>query len=128
MIGLDLSCNALTTLDLTRFDPFVSTLTYLDISGNSFTAPPTDTALQAKLTHADLSLHTGINTACLPPYEWGLSSISLSTGTLVPAFQAPGTDVYAVRVGHDVSSLTVTVTPTDPRAIDRTTSCPLPLR
>ena len=116
MIGLDLSCNALTTLDLTRFDPFVSTLTYLDISGNSFTAPPTDAALQAKLTHADLSLHTGINTACLPPYEFGLSSISLSTGTLVPAFQAPGTDVYTVRIGHDVSSLTVTVTPTDPRA------------
>ena len=117
LIGLDLSCNALTALDLTRFDPFVSTLTYLDISGNSFTAPPTDTALRAKLTHADLSLHTGINTACLPPYEFGLSSISLSTGTLVPAFQAPGTDVYTVRVGHDVSSLTVTVTQTDPRAM-----------
>ena len=37
--GLDLSCNALTALDLTRFDPFASTLTYLDVSGNSFTTP-----------------------------------------------------------------------------------------
>ena len=43
--GLDLSCNALTALDLTRFDPFASTLTYLDVSGNSFTTPPTEMAL-----------------------------------------------------------------------------------
>ena len=55
--GLDLSCNALTALDLTRFDPFASTLTYLDISSNRFTTPPTQTALRATLTNSGLILY-----------------------------------------------------------------------
>ena len=114
--GLDLSCNTLTALDLTRFDPFASTLSFLDISGNSFNPAPTELELQAKLTNTDLNLYIGTNTVCLPPYEAGLSDLSVSTGTLFPAFLTPGTDVYTLAVGHDVSSLTVSVTPTDPRA------------
>ncbi len=53
---LDLSCNALTALDLTRFDPFATSLTFLDISGNTFTTDPTDAALRAELTKVGLRL------------------------------------------------------------------------
>ena len=56
--GLDLSCNTLTALDLARFDPFASTLTFLEISGNSFTTPPTETAL-GQTPQCRLSLHRG---------------------------------------------------------------------
>ena len=59
---LDLSCNTLTALDSTRFTPFASTLTFLEISGNSFTTPPTATGLA--LTNDDLNLYTGANTLC----------------------------------------------------------------
>ena len=118
--GLDLSCNSLNALPLARFDPFASSLTYLDVSGNGYGSTPTDTDLRNKFTQiTDMSgsLYTGVNTECLPPYEFGLSGLSLSTGTLNPAFQAPGKDVYNTRVGHDVSSITVTVTPKDSRAM-----------
>ena len=118
--GLDLSCNSLNALPLTRFDPFASSLTYLDVSGNGYGSTPSEMALKDKFTQiTDMSgsLYTGVNTECLPPYEFGLSGLSLSTGTLNPAFQAPGKDVYNTRVGHDVSSITVTVTPKDSRAM-----------
>ena len=118
--GLDLSCNSFNALPLARFDPFASSLTYLDVSGNGYGSTPTDTDLRnkfTKITDMSGSLYTGVNTECLPPYEFGLSGLSLSTGTLNPAFQAPGKDVYNTRVGHDVSSITVTVTPKDSRAM-----------
>ena len=117
--GLDLSCNGLTALDLTLFDPFASSLTYLDVSGNSYGSTPTETTLRDKfdqITATSGSLYTGSNSECLPPYEFGLSGLSLSPGTLQPAFQAPGETVYSARVGRDVSSIDVTVTTSDPRA------------
>ena len=117
--GLDLSCNGLTALDLTLFDPFASSLTYLDVSGNSYGSTPTETTLRDKfdqITATSGSLYTGSNSECLPPYEFGLNGLSLSTGTLLPAFQAPGETVYTARVGRGVSSIDVAVTTSDPRA------------
>ena len=114
--SLDLSCNALTALDLTQLDPFASSLTYFDITGNSFTTAPTDAAVRDKLTSIANLYISGTNTECLPPYEFGLSGLSLSIGTLSPAFLTPGGDVYTTTVGTDVSSITVFITPIDPRA------------
>ena len=65
--GLDLSCNVLTALDLSRFDPFASSLTYLDITGNSFTTAPTDAAVRDKLTNIANLYISEANTECLLP-------------------------------------------------------------
>ena len=118
--GLDLSCNSLSSLPLDRFDPFASSLTYLDVSGNSYGATPSEMALRdkfAQITDMSGSLWTGANTECLPPYEFGLSGLNLSTGTLSRPFEEPGSDTYRARVDHDVSSITVSVTPKDSRAV-----------
>ena len=114
---MDLSCNALTALDLTRFDPFASTLTYLDVSGNSFTTPPTETALRAKLTNASY-IYTGGKTVCVPPYDTGLSGLSIDPGALTPVFEIATliTSSFNAAVDSDVSTTTVTITPRDPNA------------
>ena len=116
--SLDLSCNSLSSLPLDRFDPLAASLTYLDVSGNSYGSTPSETDLRNKfdqITTTSGSLWIGTNTECLPPYTWGLSGMSLSTGTLRPPFEEPGRATYRTRVDHDVSSVTVTVTPKDPR-------------
>ena len=113
--GLDLSCNALTALDLTRFDPFASTLTYLDVSGNSFSMPPTETALRAKLTNASY-IYTGEKTVCVPPYDAGLSGLSIDPGALTPPFETAISPSFDAAVDSDVSKTTVTITPRDPNA------------
>ena len=114
--GLDLSCNALTALDLTRFDPFASTLTYLDISSNSFTTPPTQTALRAKLTNSGLILYTGAKTECGPPNDTELSGLSISPGDLTPAFETATPPSFDAVVPHDASTATITITTLDPNA------------
>ena len=118
--SLDLSCNALTALPLARFDPFASSLTYLDVSGNSYGSTPTDMDLEGQFDQitAMSGLDTGANTDCHPAYESGLNdlSLSLSTGTGTPTFMAPGLYIYSIIVDDDVSSTTVTVTPKDSRA------------
>ncbi len=116
LVQLDLSCNALTALDLTRFDPFATSLTFLDISGNTFTTDPTEAALRAKLTNAGLRFFTGANTACLLPGETGLSALTLSSGTLDPAFTEPGATSYQAEVDYAVTEVTVTFTLKDPDA------------
>ena len=117
LASLDLSCNSLTALDLSRFDPFTTTLTYLDISGNSFTMEPTDAAVRAKLTNTGLILYTGTNTDCHLPTDIGLSALTTSEGELDPPFEAPGsTGGYGLHVDHDVTSITVSPTPNDPEA------------
>ena len=116
---LDLSCNALTALDLTAtspFNPFATTLYYLDIRGNSFTTQPTHADLVAKLTHDFLVLHDTGTTPCKSARETGLSALTVSSGTLDPAFTAPGAELYYVDVAEAVSSVTVTATREDPGA------------
>ena len=46
--SLQLQCNYFTVLDLDIFDPFAATLSYLDITSDSFTTAPTDAAIRAK--------------------------------------------------------------------------------
>ena len=113
---LDLSCNVLTALDLDVFNPFGGTLKYLDLGANSFTTPPTEAAVNAKLTALEALYLTG-GPPCLPAYDVGLSALSLSTGTLSPAFAPPGLSQYQAMVGHDVSELTITPTTRNPDAV-----------
>ena len=115
--GLDLSCNSLTALDLSRFDPFASSLTYLDITDNSFTTAPTDAAVRTKLTSIANLYITDANTECLLPDVRDLSGLTVSAGTLKPAFEAPGfTGGYGVTVAHDATSIVITPTTKDPHA------------
>ena len=112
---LDLSCNALTTLNLEVFDPFAGTLKYLDLGANSFTTPPTEAAVNAKLTVIEALYLTGTR-PCLPAFDTGLGALSLSTGMLSPAFVAPGTSRYRADVSSEATELTITVGPRDPHA------------
>ena len=107
LLDLDLSCNRLTALDPARVTPFASTLTFLEISGNSFTTPPTATGLA--LTNPDLNLYTGENTLCGPPDDTGTSEVSISPGS-------PPTGAGTAMVAHDVSATTITITARDPNA------------
>ena len=122
---LDLSCNALTALNLDLFDPFAGRLKYLDLGANSFTTPPTEAAVNAKLTMLDALYLTG-SPPCLPAFDTGLSELSLSTGALSPAFAPPGVSEYSTVVGLDSSALTITATPRNPNAFiwPRSTSIP----
>ena len=118
LLRLDLSCNALTTLGLDELDPFAGTLKYLDVGANSFTNPPTEAAVNAKLTAVEAFYLTGAP-PCLPAFDTGLSALSLSSGTLTPEFVAPGIpgfSGYRADVGSEVSELTITVAPKDPHA------------
>ena len=117
--SLDLSCNELTELEFTQFDPFAASLTFLDITSNNFTTEPTVAEVQAKLTAVEAqNLYiSGTNTGCAASTDTGLSALSLSDGVLTPAFVAPGRSSYRTTVPHDVSSMTVHVTPRDTNAV-----------
>ncbi len=78
---LDLECNFLTELSLDRFDPFSGTLTSLDIRGNHFTTPPSETAIRAKLTSVT-TLLTGTSMSC--EQETGLE-VSFGAATYTAA-------------------------------------------
>ena len=115
---LDLSCNSLTALGLDELDPFAGTLRYLDVGANSFTNPPAEAAVNAKLTVVEALYLTG-SRPCLPAFDTGLSALSLSSGTLTPEFVAPGIpgfSGYRADIGSDVSELTISVVPRDPHA------------
>ena len=114
---LDLSCNALAALDLNDFDPFAGTLKYLDLDANNFSTPPTETAVRAKLMALE-SLYLNGTRPCLPAFDVGLSELSISNGTLIPAFVPPGRFIqYDAHVDHDVSTLTITTEPRNPNAV-----------
>ena len=114
---LDLSCNALTALDLDEFDPFAGTLEYLDLDANPFATPPMEAAVKAKLI-ALRWLYLGGTRPCLPAFDVGLSELSISDGTLIPAFVPPGRfGQYDAHVGHEVSVLTITTEPRNPNAV-----------
>ena len=112
--GLDLSCNSLTTLDFAGFDPFASTLEFLEISGNPFIGEPTQMALNAIFTSTNPKyIYTGANTLCGPPNDTGTTEVSINPGSSYPA----GTVVAMVAmVAHDVSTTTITITARDPNA------------
>ena len=118
---LDLSCNVLTALDLDVFDSFAGTLKYLDLGANSFATPPTEAAVNAKLTALDALYLTG-SRPCLPAFDIGLSELSLSTGTLIPlllepSYFYPESVLYNAAVGSDVSELTITAVTSNPNAV-----------
>ena len=115
---LDLSCNSLTALDLTAtspLNPFAGTLIYLDVGANSFSPALTDAAVRAKLTALEHLYLTG-TAPCQAPTDTGLSALTVSEGTLVPPFAAPGVDEYSVEVGRDVSAIDIVPAPKDPNA------------
>ena len=85
------------------------TLEFLEISGNRFTTPPAETALQAKLTKPNVNLYTGANTVCGPPVDTELSEVSISPGSYP-------TGAVVAMVAHDVSATTITITARDPNA------------
>ena len=115
---LDLSCNALTALDLDEFDPFAGTLTYLDLDANPFDPPLTEAEVNAKLTVLKRLYLDASATSCLPPFDVGLSELSIDIGTLTPPFVPPGSySQYNADVSHEVSMLTITTTPRNPNAI-----------
>ena len=103
-------------MDLEVFNPFAGTLKYLDLGANILITPPTEAAVNARLTELVALYLTG-NTPCLPAYDVGLSALSLSTGTLNTAFVPPGRSQYQATVGHDVSQLTITATTRNPDAV-----------
>ena len=70
----------------------------------------------AKLTNDFLVLHDTGTTPCKSARETGLSGLTVSSGTLDPAFTAPGADLHYVDVAETVSSVTVTATKEDPGA------------
>ena len=118
---LDLSCNGLTTLDLgddtSPFNPFATTLLYLDLDANSFASPaPTETAVRAKLTNSDLVLSLTGESPCFQAYDTGLDDLTVSAGTLRPPFAAPGLSLYQMTVAHDVDVVTITPTARNPHA------------
>ena len=116
MEQLDLSCNQIATLDLDEFDPFAASLSYLDISGNSFTTPPTETALQNKLTNTNLRLFTGTNSVCQPPTDIGIRDLRISNGIISPEFEPPGASDTFGLVDHEVTRTTITIIANDPHA------------
>ena len=118
--NLDLGCNSLTALDLSEFDPFAGTLYALDISGNSFTAPPTEAELLARFTNLE-DLHLGADVDCGALANPFLSGITINTGTI--DFTPPsGTDARSVQfefiatIGHDVPYVDIRPTPWAPGA------------
>ena len=93
------------------FDPFAATLQYLDVGANDFTTPPTEAAVRAKLTHADLTLYLTGTAPCPSSYDTGLSGLTVSDGTLDPVFNEPGATSYSVEVGPHVTEVELIPTP-----------------
>ena len=109
---LDLKCNYFTALDLDIFDPFAATLTYLDLMSDSFTTPPSETAIRAKFPMIIDAL-TGVTT-CLrvTVSPTSLTVTEGATGTYTVALRAPPSDNVMVAISSDNSD--VTVAPTTP--------------
>ena len=109
---LDLKCNYFTALDFDIFDPFAATLTYLDLMSDSFTTPPSETAIRAKFPMIIDAL-TGVTT-CLrvTVSPTSLTVTEGATGTYTVALRAQPSDNVMVAISSDNSD--VTVAPTTP--------------
>ena len=107
---LDLKCNYFTALDLDIFDPFTATLTYLDLMSDSFTTPPSETAIRVKFPMIIDAL-TGVTT-CL---RVTVSPTSLlvtegATGTLSVALRSQPSGDVTLAISSDNPDVTVAPT------------------
>ena len=107
---LDLSRNGLTALDLNELDPFADTLTFLDLSGNSFTTAPTNAALEAKLTAIEEYYVTEARPTGI------VDSITISGGSVefsTPDRNSNSVIRYSATAPFGADSLTINVGPRD---------------
>ena len=104
---LELKCNYFTALDLDIFDPFAATLTYLDLTSDSFTTPPVESAIRTKF-----SMITDVLIGVTPCLRVTVSPTSLTvtegaTGTLAVALRAQPTANVMVAISSDNSDVTL---------------------
>ena len=109
---LDLECNYFTALDLNIFNPFVATLTYLNLMSDSFTTPPVESAIRAKFP-----MITDVLIGVTPCLRVTVSPTSLTvtegaTGTYTVALRAQPSGDVMVAISSDNPD--VTVAPTTP--------------
>ena len=110
--SLDLNCNYFTALDLDIFDPFAATLIELNLQSDSFTTPPSDTAIRAKFP-----MITDVLIGVTPCLRVTVSPTSLTvtegaTGTLSVALRAQPAGEVTLAISSDNTK--VTLAPTTP--------------
>ncbi|MCY4583489.1 MAG: cadherin-like beta sandwich domain-containing protein [Chloroflexi bacterium] len=88
-----------------------TTLIYLNIGGNSFTTAPTETAILAKLTAEGVVLRLTDTSPCSSADDVGMSGLTVTPGTLNPAFTAPGDSIYTLNVPQATETVTIVPTP-----------------
>ena len=109
---LNLECNYFTALDLDIFNPFAATLTYLNLMSDSFTTPPSDTAIRAKfpmITDVLIGVTTCLRVTVSPT---SLTVTEGATGTYTVALRTQPTGNVMVAISSDNTK--VTVAPTTP--------------
>ncbi len=107
---LDLKCNYFTALDLDIFDPFAASLTYLDLLSDSFTTPPSETAIRAKFSMIIDAL-TGVTTCVrVTVSPTSLTVTEGATGTLSVALRAPPSGDVTLAISSDNPDVTVAPT------------------
>ena len=110
---LNLKCNYFTALDLDIFNPFAATLTYLDLTSDSFTTPPVESAIRAKFPMIVDALLIGVTTCSrVTVSPTSLTVAEGATGTYTVALRAPPSDNVMVAISSDNSD--VTLSPTTP--------------
>ena len=119
--SLQLQCNYFTVLDLDIFDPFAATLSYLDITSDSFTTAPSETAIRAKfrniitvLTGATFCYRVKVSPTSLTVFEGatGMFAVTLR--------EEPFLNNVMVTISSDNPE--VTVSPTTPLIFTTTNS------
>ena len=104
---MDLNCNYFTALDLDIFDPFAATLIELNLQSDSFTTPPSDTAIRAKFPMITDVL-TGVTTCDrVTVSPTSLTVTEGATGTYTVALRAPPSDNVMVAISSDNTKVTL---------------------
>ncbi len=107
---LDLKCNYFTALDLDIFDPFAASLTYLDLMSDSFTTPPSETAIRVKFPMIIDAL-TGVTTCVrVTVSPTSLTVTEGATGTYTVALRAPPSGDVTLAISSDNPDVTVAPT------------------
>ena len=104
---LDLNCNYFTALDFDIFDQFAATLTHLNLESDSFTTPPSDTAIRAKfpmITDVLIGVTTCDRVTVSPT---SLTVTEGATGTYTVALRAPPSDNVMVAISSDNTKVTL---------------------
>ena len=104
---LNLECNYFTALDLDIFNPFAATLIALNLQSDSFTTPPSDTAIRAKFPMI-MDVLIGV-TPCLrvTVSPTSLTVAEGATGTYTVALRAPPSDNVMVAISSDNTKVTL---------------------